>query len=40
MGGLLIVGSLAVSVLLWGNLGNRLVWIALLVTIALAAIGA
>jgi phospho-N-acetylmuramoyl-pentapeptide-transferase len=40
MGGLLIVGSLAVSVLLWGNLGNRLVWIALLVTLALAAIGA
>jgi phospho-N-acetylmuramoyl-pentapeptide-transferase len=40
MGGLLIVGSLVVSVLLWGNLGNRLVWIVLLVTIALAAIGA
>jgi phospho-N-acetylmuramoyl-pentapeptide-transferase len=40
MGGLLIVGSLVASVLLWGNLGNRLVWIVLLVTIALAAIGA
>jgi phospho-N-acetylmuramoyl-pentapeptide-transferase len=40
MGGLLIIGALAASVLLWGNLGNRLVWIALLVTLALAAIGA
>jgi phospho-N-acetylmuramoyl-pentapeptide-transferase len=40
MGGLLIVGSLVASVLLWGNLGNRLLWIALLVTLALAAIGA
>jgi phospho-N-acetylmuramoyl-pentapeptide-transferase len=40
MGGLLIVGSLVASVLLWGNLGNRLVWIVLLVTIALASIGA
>jgi phospho-N-acetylmuramoyl-pentapeptide-transferase len=40
MGGLLILGSLTASVLLWGNLGNRLVWIALLVTIALGAIGA
>jgi phospho-N-acetylmuramoyl-pentapeptide-transferase len=40
MGGLLIVGALVASVLLWGNLGNRLLWIALLVTIALAAIGA
>jgi phospho-N-acetylmuramoyl-pentapeptide-transferase len=39
MGGLLIVGSLAASVLLWGNLGNRLVWIALIMTVALAAIG-
>jgi phospho-N-acetylmuramoyl-pentapeptide-transferase len=40
MGGLLIVGSLVVSVLLWGHLGNRLVWTALLVTIALGGIGA
>ncbi|HEX2501972.1 MAG TPA: phospho-N-acetylmuramoyl-pentapeptide-transferase [Methylomirabilota bacterium] len=39
MGGLLIVGSLVVSVLLWGNLQNRYVWVVLLVTIALAAIG-
>ena len=35
MGGLLILGSLVVSVLLWGNLQNRYVWIALLVTVAL-----
>jgi phospho-N-acetylmuramoyl-pentapeptide-transferase len=40
MGGLLIVGSLVASVLLWGNLGNRLVWTVLLVTVALGAIGA
>jgi phospho-N-acetylmuramoyl-pentapeptide-transferase len=39
MGGLLIVGSLVVSVLLWGNLGNRYVWVVLLVTVALAGLG-
>ncbi len=39
MGGLLILGSLVVSVLLWGNLQNRYVWIALLVTVALGGIG-
>ena len=39
MGGLLILGSLFISCLLWGNLGNRLVWIALLVTAALGVVG-
>ena len=39
MGGLLILGSLVVSVLLWGNLQNRYVWVLLLVTIALGTIG-
>jgi phospho-N-acetylmuramoyl-pentapeptide-transferase len=39
MGGLLILGSLLVSVLLWGNLQNRYVWVVLLVTAALGAIG-
>ena len=39
MGGLLILGSLVVSVLLWGNLQNRYVWVLLLVTVALGAIG-
>ena len=39
MGGLLIVGSLVASVLLWGNLGNRYVWVLLFVTVALGAIG-
>ena len=29
MGGLLILGSLVISVLLWGNLGNRYVWVVL-----------
>jgi phospho-N-acetylmuramoyl-pentapeptide-transferase len=39
MGGLLILGALFLSVLLWGNLQNRHVWVALLVTAALGAIG-
>ena len=39
MGGLLIVGSLLISVLLWGNLSNRYVWVVVLVTIAMASIG-
>ena len=39
MGGLLILGSLVVSVLLWGNLQNRFVWVALLTTAAMGAIG-
>ena len=39
MGGLLILGALFISCLLWGNLGNRLVWIALLVTAALGVVG-
>jgi phospho-N-acetylmuramoyl-pentapeptide-transferase len=39
MGGLLILGSLVISVLLWGNLGNRYVWVVLLVTVALGVIG-
>jgi phospho-N-acetylmuramoyl-pentapeptide-transferase len=39
MGGLLILGALFGSCLLWGNLGNRLVWIALLVTAALGLVG-
>ena len=39
MGGLLILGSLVVSVLLWGNLQNRYVWVVLLVTVALGGIG-
>jgi phospho-N-acetylmuramoyl-pentapeptide-transferase len=39
MGGLLILGSLVLSVLLWGNLQNRYVWVVLLVTVALGAIG-
>jgi phospho-N-acetylmuramoyl-pentapeptide-transferase len=40
MGGLLILGALFAAVLLWGNLQNRLVWVALAVTGALGAIGA
>jgi phospho-N-acetylmuramoyl-pentapeptide-transferase len=39
MGGLLILGALFSSSLLWGNLQNRFVWAALLVTAALGAVG-
>ena len=39
MGGLLILGSLCLSVLLWGNLGNRYVSVVLLATAALGTIG-
>ena len=39
MGGLLILVSVVASSLLWGDLGNRLLWIALLVTLAFGAIG-
>ena len=39
MGGLLILLSLAVSVLLWSELDNRLVWIVLGVTIAFGLLG-
>ena len=39
MGGALILVSLAVSTLLWGNLGTRQIWIALLVTLAFGAVG-
>jgi phospho-N-acetylmuramoyl-pentapeptide-transferase len=39
MGGLLILGALLLSCLLWGNLGNRWVWAALAVTVSLGAIG-
>ena len=39
MGGLLILGALFGSCLLWGNLGNRYVWAVLMVTATLGAIG-
>jgi phospho-N-acetylmuramoyl-pentapeptide-transferase len=39
MGGLLIVGAMAVATLLWANLAVSKVWLALLATIAFAAIG-
>ena len=39
MGGLLILLSLLVSVLLWGNLGNRLIWIVIAVTVAYGLLG-
>jgi len=39
MGGALILLSIAISTLLWGDLGNRYIWIALLTTLAFGAIG-
>jgi phospho-N-acetylmuramoyl-pentapeptide-transferase len=39
MGGALILVSIAVTTLLWGDLANRFVWIVLLVSMAFGAIG-
>ncbi|MGD8378332.1 MAG: phospho-N-acetylmuramoyl-pentapeptide-transferase [Gammaproteobacteria bacterium] len=39
MGGALILVSISVSTLLWGDLGNRFVWVVLLVTLAFGVIG-
>ena len=39
MGGLLIVGALATSTLLWARLDNPYVWMVLFVTLSFAAIG-
>ena len=39
MGGALILVSIVVTTLLWGNLGNRFVWVVLLVTLGFGAIG-
>jgi phospho-N-acetylmuramoyl-pentapeptide-transferase len=39
MGGALILLSIAITVLMWGDLGNRFVWVVLLVTLAFGGIG-
>ena len=39
MGGALILVSIAVTTLLWGDLANRFVWVMLLVTVGFGAIG-
>src|SRR5690606_15126924 len=39
MGGALILVSIAVSTLLWGNLSNRFVWVTLAVLVLFGAIG-
>jgi phospho-N-acetylmuramoyl-pentapeptide-transferase len=39
MGGALILVSIAITTLLWGDLGNRFLWVVLLVTVAYGAIG-
>jgi len=39
MGGALILVSIAITTLLWGNLSNRFVWVVLLVTMGFGAVG-
>ncbi|MFK8053926.1 MAG: phospho-N-acetylmuramoyl-pentapeptide-transferase [Woeseiaceae bacterium] len=39
MGGALILTVIAISTLLWGDLGNRFIWIVVLVTLSFGAIG-
>jgi phospho-N-acetylmuramoyl-pentapeptide-transferase len=39
MGGALILVSIVVTTLLWGNLGNRFVWVVLLVMLGFGAVG-
>lgn len=39
MGGVLILLSITISVLLWGDLSSRFLWVALIVTLAFGAIG-
>ncbi|NGY05798.1 phospho-N-acetylmuramoyl-pentapeptide-transferase [Solimonas terrae] len=39
MGGVLILGAISVSTLLWADLRNRFVWFALIVTLAFGAVG-
>ena len=39
MGGALILVSIAITTLLWGDLGNRFVWVVLLVTLGFGAVG-
>ena len=39
MGGALILVSIVVTTLLWGNLTNRFVWVVLLVTLGFGAVG-
>ena len=39
MGGALILVSIAITTLLWGDLANRFVWVVLLVTLGFGAIG-
>ena len=39
MGGALILVSIAITTLLWGDLTNRFVWVVLLVTLGFGAIG-
>ena len=39
MGGALIIVSIVITTLLWGDLGNRFVWVVLLVTVGFGAVG-
>jgi len=39
MGGLMIIGSVIISMLLWGDLKNRMIWLALITLVAYGLIG-
>ena len=39
MGGILIISSVVIATLLWGDLSNHFVWIVLLVTVSFSAVG-
>ena len=39
MGGILIIGSVAVAMLLWGDLGNRMIWLTLISLVTFGVIG-
>lgn len=39
MGGALIISSIAISTLLWGDLSNRYIWVVLIVTLMFGAVG-
>ena len=39
MGGALILLAIGITTLLWGDLGNRFVWVVLLVTLAFGTVG-
>ncbi|MCL1931547.1 MAG: phospho-N-acetylmuramoyl-pentapeptide-transferase, partial [Treponema sp.] len=39
MGGLLVIGAVIIAMLLWGDLGNRMIWLTLISLVAFGVIG-